>query len=375
LDSEFDIAICGAGIAGLAHAYWAAKKGLNVVVVEKSGSAQGASVRNFGLFWPIGQEPEVSLPFSLIAKNVWEEFFTDTNTWHNPSGALGLAYHADEVELIQEFLSHQPGGRYTFLNLDEVLEISPNVNLKGLKGALYSLNEITINSREALPALAKWVAVKYKVKFIFNTICLNINSQTLFTNGKSITAKKFIITSGENLELLFPKIYKNAPLLKCKLQMLKASPDRAFKLGAAVFSATSFIHYPTFSHCKSLEKIKSRFQNEKPLYSKYGINLLMSQNNYGELLLGDSHEYGDDISLFNKEEIDTLILNGIGQMISLEKVNIVERWSGTYVKSTTGKNFFRHKPTENILIVNGLGGAGMTISFGLAKENVEGFTA
>ena len=79
-----DIAIIGAGIAGLAHAYAAAKRGYRVVLFERNLRAVGASIRNFGLVWPIGV-PETLVDRALHGRSVWLDLARQAGFGCNPN--------------------------------------------------------------------------------------------------------------------------------------------------------------------------------------------------------------------------------------------------------------------------------------------------
>ena len=95
---------------------------------------------------------------------------------------------------------------------------------------------------------------------------------------------------------------------------------------------------------------------------------MVSQNAAGELTVGDSHEYALVHDPFNREAINQLILDYLKQFARFKNWQILQSWNGIYPKITNGKTDFIYTPEQGVTIVNGLGGAGMTLSFGLAEE-------
>src|SRR5690349_20330301 len=91
-----DVASIGGGIVGMTDARAALAKGLRVVLFEREQFAIGASVRNFGLLWPVGQEPGPGLNRALRSRQVWNEVADEAGIWLKPNGSLHLAYHDDE---------------------------------------------------------------------------------------------------------------------------------------------------------------------------------------------------------------------------------------------------------------------------------------
>ncbi len=126
----------------------------------------------------------------------------------------------------------------------------------------------------------------------------------------------------------------------------------------------------SFAHCHALHSLKSRIQAESPLYDRFGIHVLVTQNQDGELLIGDSHEYSLLEDPYNNENINQLILDYLQKLVNVPDLRIRKRWQGYYA-SQDQKRDFLVVPEKGVLVVNGLGGGGMTTAFGLAEEIME----
>jgi glycine/D-amino acid oxidase-like deaminating enzyme len=96
---------------------------------------------------------------------------------------------------------------------------------------------------------------------------------------------------------------------------------------------------------------------------------MVSQTPAGELTLGDSHEYGSVIDPFNKVEIDAMILDYLDSYFDLRGTKVVSHWSGIYAKHPTEAWTVLH-PEPTAHIITGVGGAGMTLSFGVTDRVV-----
>jgi hypothetical protein len=125
-----------------------------------------------------------------------------------------------------------------------------------------------------------------------------------------------IVCSGDDFETLYPHVFKVSGLTRVKLQMLRTvSQPGGWRLGPALAAGLTLRFYPAFQLCSSLAALKQRIAQETPEYDRWGIHGLVSQTSTGELTLGDSHEYGLELDIFNKEEVDCLILRYIASFL------------------------------------------------------------
>ena len=119
----------------------------------------------------------------------------------------------------------------------------------------------------------------------------------------------------------------------------------------------------------SLPSLKARLAASWPAQTAFGVHVLVSQHDRGELVLGDSHQYDAAITPFDRPAIDELVLEYLRTFVDVSHLEIAERWHGIYVKHPT-EPYCVLAPEDGVTAVAALGGHGMTLSFGLAEHVV-----
>lgn len=372
MEHQADVAVVGAGILGLAHAYEAARRGHRVVVFERNRCAVGASIRNFGMIWPVGQPHGFLHQLALRSRARWLEVLKAAHLPYWPEGSLHVVYRDDEAAVAREFAEVAPSLGYecTWLKAEKVLECSNAVQPAGLIGALWSATELTVDPRVTLLKFPGYLKEKFAVEVRFGCSVRAIDPPEVEAGGECWKADRIIVCSGEDFESLYPQVYAGSGLTRVKLQMLRteSQPD-GWKLGPALAAGLTLRFYSSFRICKSLAALSERIAMETPEYERWGIHGLVSQTAAGELTLGDSHEYGLCVDIFNKEEVDELILRYISGFLRAPSMRIAQRWHGVYAKHPD-RAYLSLEPAPGVRIVTSPGGAGMTLSFGVAQQTM-----
>lgn len=366
--------VIGAGIVGLSTARALAIRGWKVKVIERNQKTVGASIRNFGMIWPVGQPDGIMYERAMLSRDIWKKLCTDSGTWFDELGSLHMGYHTDEWTVLQELAANFEHRGWQLLSPAETLRRSPFAKVEGLLGSLYSPDEMIVDPRLAIQSVTALLEEKYNVEFVFGRAVTAIDHPAVYIMDEKQEADQIVICSGADFETLYPYIFSEQPITKCKLQMMRLSaPAMGKRIGPPVCGGLSLIHYSSFRAAPSLSVLQKRYAELYPEYLKRGVHVMVSQNQAGDLTVGDSHEYGMAPDPFDKQEINRLILDYLENFAMFPETTVMETWHGVYPKLTNGGTELVLHPSEGVTIINGLGGAGMTLSPGLCDKVCSSF--
>ena len=300
-------------------------------VFERSATPLGASIRNFGQALVGGQPPGVMLDLARASRPLWAEWAERAGFAIRRNGSLLFARSEAEENLLEAFCAgraREHGYRAELLR-GKALDALYDGAFSKHRAALHSLDDQQLYSREALPALIDWLRRELKVEFHFSSLVRDIEPGLLRTTAGTFQAGQILVCSGHDYQTLLAEQLAALKPQVCRLQMLRARPARDLGLGHALLTGLSCVHYGAFADLPQAQAIHAQIRRETPALESHGIHLLISPTPYGELIIGDSHDYGSDAAPFNAEAVDRLMLDLAEDTLGM-RVEVVERWQGVY---------------------------------------------
>lgn len=354
---------------GLAHAHEARARGLRVVVLERSARAVGASVRNFGHGCLAAMAEGPPLECAVESRARWIDLAAraELDLWLE--GTVVVARHQDELA-VMEAISRDERRGARLLVASEVAELVP-IPTHGVIGGLHATLDWRVDPRNAVAKLAGLLERDPEARVLWNAPVHEVCPGEVHSARASVRAPIVILCPGPDFDTLPPAFRPRRPeITRCKLQMLRVSAPGPVRYGPALMTGLSLIRYPGYMAADGALELRERLSDSHPDLLEAGVHLIVTQLPGGDLIIGDSHDYGETPAPFNEESIFELLLREARGLLGAERLEVRQRWHGVY-PTAPGDPFLIENPAPGVHLVEVVSGVGMTTALGLAVGVVD----
>lgn len=225
-----DVVVIGAGIVGLSTAYWLAKAGANVIVLDKGRAAWEASSRATGFLSLRGEQPLES-PLAIEAEKLWNGLDAELGspTEWKPSGRLWVARTEDEYRELQS--TYQQFARtdipFRLIDGQEARQIVPCLPTDVI-GAIHTTRSGHANPQRTSQAFA-WAFQALGGRLLEFTPAVGIDSAGgritgVRTPAGVIASERVVNCAGPQAALIAAMIGVDLPLTALRLEAMVTAP-------------------------------------------------------------------------------------------------------------------------------------------------------
>jgi FAD dependent oxidoreductase TIGR03364 len=373
----FDLIVIGAGILGTSHAYFAAKRGWRVILLERGDWPGEASVRNFGTLMAGSLAGEWRRR-GLESIAIYRELAPQAGFDFFPCGSLYHVTTPVEADVLEEFTRLDPETRCRceLLEPSRAARLNPLVQQDHVRLTLFFPDDARVEPRGLFRKFIPWLMREWKVEYRPATVAVHVWAKASeacvrTADGTEIHARHAVVCNGSDLRTLFPEHFAAAGFERSKLLMLRTVPQRHLRLSTTIASGLTLRRYPAFAKCPSWNRLLQ--EPVEPGVLEAGIHILTVQDPDGSFIIGDSHESGTgDLSEILDNRIEAIILSEARKLFQLASWEIAQRWHGVYSLPKDAE-IYRETIDKVIHIVTGIRGKGMTTGPAVARETIDAF--
>jgi sarcosine oxidase subunit beta len=287
------VAVIGGGIIGCAVAYYTAKAGFEVTVIEKGELASGTSSHCDGNILAIDKEPGFDSKMSLKSQELVDDLAKELPIpfEYRKPGSILVCETEEEMEAAEQWVKRQKAEGLPFRMLDRTdLKNESRYLADDLLGGLECATDSTVNPYLLTYSLFEG-AKTYGARLLKYTTVTNMdyeskNAQYRIETNRGVLTADYVVncagvwapTIGKMLDLTIPIFPRKGHLIVASRQ-LPVSPRKVMEFGYLL----------------------SKFGKQRkvdPETEKYGVALVFEPTQSQNFLIGSSREFvGYDIAV------------------------------------------------------------------------------
>lgn len=295
------VVVVGGGLVGASTAYFAAREGLDVTLVEMEKRAFGASGRNPGYVWLHCRNPGWALNISLAGRRLYEQLLEDLPVPFEFRAEGGVIYFTDERQapVFDQFVRARraDGLDMSLLDASEVRDLVKPIRPDVLGGS-FCANDAQINTPEVVNALVEGaIAEGAKVlegvaaRRLIHAEGRVIGVET--TDGNRL-ADKIVIATGAWTQKLLAENGVEAPIGRERLQVVATKP-LPMQIKPVVYGPQTAKQYELFRVLPAWDE-DAFITDEERRTGEWMLSLVAQRAN-GEMLFGCPMDYPADVDL------------------------------------------------------------------------------
>ncbi|GGE92405.1 TIGR03364 family FAD-dependent oxidoreductase [Mycetocola zhadangensis] len=374
--AQYDVAIVGSGIVGLGAALAATRRGLSVIVIDRSAEILGASVRNFGhlCFTP---QSGIARTFAAASRELWLQLAVDAKLEVRRTGTFVVARHLDELEVLGDLAARRAGSQALSSGSEQPeVELLTSAEIEGrvpvapgstVGGAHLGL-DLQVNPRDAVHTIAAHLAER-GVEFLPRTAVTAVRSGRVETTRGIIHAGIVVVAVNADIDQLYPDVAERVGIRRCGLDMLRVNAGLRFPLAGPLLTGWSLLRYSAFTRFPAAGRIRERLHAQHPYLAALDLNQMYTQQPDGSLIVGDTHYRGDAIAPFQDERAAAALLDITAELFGTPRPRVLERWQGVYASGPD--EYLIEQVEPGVHLAAATTGIGMTTGLGLAEHVVE----